>query len=100
MQHLTYHKDVQDGTSNEWQVTVMDDVCYLLKYHESLCLKEKKITSAYADDEQLKLLYQTVFLKNEQISWDDLMRLVEEMHLDFTVLELGKTIVILSSFQT
>jgi len=45
---------------------------------------EKKITSARVNDEQLKLLYQTAFPENEQIPWDDLMRLVEEMHLDFT----------------
>ena len=25
MQHLTYHKDVQDGASNEWQEAVSDD---------------------------------------------------------------------------
>ena len=47
-------------------------------------MKETKITSAQADDEELKQLYQTAFPDNEQIPWDDLMRLVEEMHLDFT----------------
>ena len=47
-------------------------------------MKETKITSASADDEELKRLYQTAFPENEQIPWDDLMRLVEEMYLDFT----------------
>ena len=47
-------------------------------------MKEIPITSASVDDEELKQLYQTAFPKNEQIPWDDLMRLVEEMHLDFT----------------
>lgn len=45
---------------------------------------ERKITSAQANEEQLKQLYQTAFPEDEQIPWDDLMRLVEEMHLDFT----------------
>ena len=45
---------------------------------------ERKITSAQADNEELKQLYKTAFPKNEQIPWNDLMRLVEEMHLDFT----------------
>lgn len=45
---------------------------------------ERKISSANAGDEQLKQLYQTAFPENEQIPWDDLMRLVGEMHLDFT----------------
>ncbi|MBQ9545738.1 MAG: carboxymuconolactone decarboxylase family protein [Bacteroidales bacterium] len=31
MQHLTYHKDVQDGASNEWQEVVTDDVYDLLR---------------------------------------------------------------------
>ncbi len=43
----------------------------------------KQITSTNAD-EQLKQLYQTAFPKNEQIPWDDLMRLIDEMSLDFT----------------
>lgn len=45
---------------------------------------ERKISSANAGDEQLKQLYQTAFPENEQIPWDYLMRLVGEMHLDFT----------------
>ena len=45
---------------------------------------ERKITPANADDEQLKRLYQTAFPENEQIPWHDLMRLIDEMSLDFT----------------
>ena len=32
----------------------------------------------------MKRLYETAFPKDEQIPWDDLMRLIDEMHLDFT----------------
>ncbi len=35
-------------------------------------------------DEQIKLLYETAFPEDEQIPWDDLIRLVGEMPLDFT----------------
>lgn len=56
-------------------------------------MKETKITSASADDEELKRLYQTAFPENEQIPWDDLMRLVEEMHLDFTAYYEGDTLI-------
>lgn len=45
---------------------------------------EKKITIADIDDESLRSLYQTAFPEEEQIPWRDLMRLVEEMPLDFT----------------
>ncbi len=31
MQHLTYHKDVQEGASNEWREAVTDDVYGQLK---------------------------------------------------------------------
>ena len=48
-------------------------------------MKETRITSASVSDEELRQLYQTAFPENELIPWDDLMRLVEEMHLDFTV---------------
>ena len=44
---------------------------------------EKKITIATAD-EKTRQLYETAFPEDEQIPWDDLMRLVEEMPLDFT----------------
>ena len=37
-----------------------------------------------ADDEQIRLLYETAFPEDEQIPWEDLMRLVGEMSLDFT----------------
>ena len=36
------------------------------------------------NDGQLKQLYETAFPKEEQIPWDDLVRLIGEMHLDFT----------------
>lgn len=42
-----------------------------------------KITAANAD-EKIKHLYETAFPVDEQIPWDDLMRLIEEMPLDFT----------------
>ena len=43
----------------------------------------KQITSDTAD-EKIKLLYETAFPEDERIPWDDLMRLVDEMPLDFT----------------
>ena len=43
----------------------------------------KQITASTAD-EQIKQLYETAFPEDEQIPWKDLMRLVEEMPLDFT----------------
>ena len=45
---------------------------------------QKQITAANANDGQLRLLYETAFPKEEQIPWDDLVRLIDEMHLDFT----------------
>ena len=42
----------------------------------------RQITAANAD-ENLKQLYQTAFPKGEQIPWNDLLRLVGEMPLDF-----------------
>lgn len=47
-------------------------------------MKTKQITTSNANDEQLKHLYQTSFPENEQIPWTDLLRLIDEMHLDFT----------------
>ena len=44
---------------------------------------EKNLTAAIAD-EKIKQLYETAFPEDEQIPWDDLMLLVEEMPLDFT----------------
>ena len=46
-------------------------------------MNTKQITASNAD-EQLKQLYETAFPEGEQIPWDDLMRLVDEMPLDFT----------------
>ena len=46
-------------------------------------LTERKITAANAD-EQIKQLYQTAFPENEQIPWNDLTRLIDQMSLDFT----------------
>ena len=43
----------------------------------------KQITAANAN-EQIKQLYQTSFPDDEQIPWEDLIRLIDEMHLDFT----------------
>ena len=48
-------------------------------------MKTKQITTTNANiDEQLKLLYQTAFPENEQIPWDDLISLIDQMNLDFT----------------
>ena len=49
-----------------------------------MTMKTKQITKTNADNEQLKMLYQTAFPENEQIPWDDLVRLIDQMHLDFT----------------
>ena len=48
-----------------------------------MILTTKQITAANAD-EQMKRLYETAFPEGEQIPWADLIRLVEEMPLDFT----------------
>lgn len=47
-------------------------------------METKQITTSNANDEQLKTLYKTSFPENEQIPWNDLIRLIEEMNLDFT----------------
>ena len=44
----------------------------------------KQISANSAIDEQIKQLYQTAFPENEQIPWDELVRLIGEMNLDFT----------------
>ena len=41
--------------------------------------------SAVADRQSVRRLYESAFPAEEQIPWDDLMRLVGEMPLDFTV---------------
>ena len=46
-------------------------------------MNTKQITAANAD-EKIKQLYKTAFPEDEQIPWDDLMRLIGEMPLDFT----------------
>ena len=43
----------------------------------------KQITAANVN-EQIKQLYQTAFPEDEQIPWEDLVRLIGDMHLDFT----------------
>ncbi len=43
----------------------------------------KQITATTAD-EKIKQLYETAFPTDEQIPWNDLMRLIGEMSLDFT----------------
>ena len=52
----------------------------------------KQLTTCQVD-EQLKSLYQSAFPVEEQIPWDDLMRLVEEMPLDFTSYYEGGTLI-------
>jgi GNAT superfamily N-acetyltransferase len=42
----------------------------------------KQITAVNAA-EQIKQLYQIAFPEEERIPWDDLLRLIDEMHLDF-----------------
>lgn len=37
------------------------------------------------ENEAVRQLYETAFPEEEQIPWDDLMRLVEEIPLDFTL---------------
>ena len=44
----------------------------------------KQVTAADNGNGQLRTLYQTAFPEDEQIPWDDLMRLTAEMELDFT----------------
>ena len=48
---------------------------------------ERSISPSNANDEQIKQLYETAFPENERIPWPDLMRLIDEMQLDFTVYE-------------
>jgi len=55
-------------------------------------MKKKSITAANSD-EQIRQLYETAFPEEEQIPWDDLMRLIGEMHLDFTAYYDGDTFV-------
>ena len=52
----------------------------------------KQITAGNVD-EQIKQLYETAFPEEEQIPWDDLVRLIGKMHLDFTAYYDGDTFV-------
>ena len=52
----------------------------------------KQITASNAD-EQIREVYETAFPVGEQIPWDDLMRLVGEMPLDFTAYYDGDTFI-------
>ena len=56
-------------------------------------MKQKQITAENANDGQLRLLYETAFPKEEQIPWDDLVRLIGEMNLDFTAYYEGEDFV-------
>lgn len=56
-------------------------------------MTEKKITSQDIGNEEIKNLYLTAFPKEEQIPWTDLMRLTDEMPLDFTAYYDGETFV-------
>ena len=56
---------------------------YLLGTISYINMTTKQITAGNVND-QIKQLYQTAFPKDEQIPWDDLVRLIGEMHLDFT----------------
>jgi len=55
-------------------------------------MTKRQITAATAD-EKIKQLYETAFPEDEQIPWKDLMRLVEEMPLDFTAYYDGETFI-------
>jgi len=46
-------------------------------------MRTKQITQTNAD-ERIKALYQSAFPEEEQIPWDDLLRLINRMPLDFT----------------
>ena len=55
-------------------------------------MNTKQITATNAD-ETIKHLYERAFPEDEQIPWDDLMRLVKEMPLDFTAYYKGETFI-------
>ena len=55
-------------------------------------MNTKQITAANAD-EKIKQLYESAFPEDEQIPWKDLMRLIEEMPLDFTAYYDGETFI-------
>lgn len=53
---------------------------------------EKQITAATAD-EHIRKLYKTAFPEDEQIPWDDLLRLIDQMPLDFMAYYDGETFI-------
>lgn len=52
----------------------------------------RKITAANADV-KIKRLYETAFPEDEQIPWEDLLRLIGEMPLDFTAYYDGEELI-------
>ena len=55
-------------------------------------MTQNQITATNVN-EQIKHLYQTAFPENEQIPWDELVRLIGEMHLDFTAYFEGESFI-------
>lgn len=47
-------------------------------------MEEKRITASTVDTKEIEQLYQTAFPVEEQIPWQQLLRLVDDMPLDFT----------------
>ena len=47
-------------------------------------MKAKRLTSANACAEEIRSLYESAFPEEEQIPYEDLLRLVDRMNLDFT----------------
>lgn len=47
-------------------------------------MEERQITASSTDTQEIEQLYHTAFPVEEQIPWQELMRLVSEMPLDFT----------------
>lgn len=58
---------------------------------------QKKIAPADIENHELRNLYQTAFPEEEQIPWTDLMRLIEQMPLDFTAYYEGEEFVGINS---
>lgn len=56
-------------------------------------MTEKKITSKNIGSQELIALYKEAFPVEEQLPWKDLMRLTDEMPLDFTAYYDGETFV-------
>lgn len=52
----------------------------------------KQILAANVN-EQIRQVYESAFPKEEKIPWDDLMRLIGEMHLDFTAYYEGEVLI-------